>query len=311
VEENRVRYEQGFVLTRVGGQMKEVVIATQSQRTYLPAAGRDSFLPAYDLMTRLMGADKARRALLDQAQILPGHRVLDVGCGTGSLTIRLKQLYPDAVVVGLDPDPKALARARHKAARAAVSIQVDQGFGDELPYPDASFDRVFSSLMFHHVSTNDKGKTVREVRRVLKPGGEFHMLDFEGPEKAAHGLLARLLHSSDRLKDNSESRVLSFMTEAGFADPKKIGSRAMLFGNIAYYRAIALGNKDLNDDFIQAKEFSGFTMEHDNHRNVHGMGLGILKGKKHILLVAVLLMIIALVILHAVAANSIYKAGVT
>src|SRR5207244_373681 len=131
----------------------------RSQRTYLPAAGQDRFLPLYDLMTKLMGADQARRALVDRAQIRSGHRILDVGCGTGSLLIQLKRLYPETEVVGLDPDPKALARARRKAGRAAVSIQLDQGFGDELPYRDASFDRVFSSLMFHHLSADEKGKT--------------------------------------------------------------------------------------------------------------------------------------------------------
>ena len=190
-------------------------------------------------MTRLMGADKARTALLDQAQIRSGHRVLDVGCGTGSLVIQLKRLCPETDVVGLDPDPKALARARHKAAHAAVSVQLDRGFGDELPYAEASFDRVLSSLMFHHLPAEEKGKTLRAIRRVLKPGGEFHMLDFEGPEHGAHGFLARFLHSSDRLKDNSESRVLGFMKEAGFVEPKKVANRTMLFGHIAYYRAIA------------------------------------------------------------------------
>ncbi len=219
--------------------MKESIMATPSKRTYLPAAGRDSFLPVYDLMTKLMGADQARRGLLDQAQIRPGHRILDIGCGTGSLSIQVKRLHPGTDVVGLDPDPKALARASRKAARATVSIQFDQGFGDELPYPDGSFDRVLSSLMFHHVRTDEKVKTLRAVRRVLKPGGEFHMLDFEGPENGAHGILSRLLHSNQRLKDNSESRVLQFMTEAGFAKPKKVGHREMFFGHIAYYRAIA------------------------------------------------------------------------
>jgi ubiquinone/menaquinone biosynthesis C-methylase UbiE len=218
--------------------MKESIMATPSKRTFLPAAGRDSFLPLYDLMTKLMGADHARRGLLTQAQIRLGYRILDIGCGTGSLLIQLKRLYPGTDVVGLDPDPKALARANRKAERAAVSIQFDQGFGDELPYPEASFDRVLSSLMFHHVPTNEKAKTVRAIRRVLKPGGEFHMLDFEGPD-GAYGLLSRLLHSSQRLKDNSENRVLHFMTEAGFTEPKKVGHREMFFGHIAYYWAIA------------------------------------------------------------------------
>src|SRR5260370_41791304 len=108
--------------------MKESM-ALQSQRTYLPAAGRDSLLPLYDLMTKLMGADRARRRLLDLAQIRSGHRVLDVGCGTGTLTIQLKRLNPETDVVGLNPYPKALARAKRKAVRTADSIQFDDGVG--------------------------------------------------------------------------------------------------------------------------------------------------------------------------------------
>jgi len=91
--------------------------------------------------------------------------------------------------------------------------------------------------MFHHLQPDEKGKTLRAVRRVLKAGGEFYMLDFEGPEDGAHGFLAHLLHSSDRMKDNSESRVLGLMSQAGFADSKKIVRRPMLFGGVAYYRA--------------------------------------------------------------------------
>ena len=208
----------------------------ESSRTYLPAAGRDWRLPLYDPFVKLLGGDAARMALLDQAALRPGQCVLDVGCGTGTLATLIKQLHPEVKVVGLDPDPKALARARRKAERAAV--QFDHGFGDELPYPEASFDRVFSSFMFHHLSAEEKGSTLREVRRVLKTGGEFYMMDFEGPH-GVHGLLARVLHAKKTLADNAEDRVLSLMREAGFTDPKKIGRRTMLFGGVAYYRASA------------------------------------------------------------------------
>jgi ubiquinone/menaquinone biosynthesis C-methylase UbiE len=212
---------------------------SESTRTYLPAAGYDWSLPLYDPIVKLLGGDKARMVLLDQAALRPGYRVLDIGCGTGTLATLIKHFYPEVEVVGLDPDPKALARARRKAAEAAVSIQFDQGFGDELPYATASFDRVFSSFMFHHLPPNEKGKTLRAVRRVLKPGGAFQMLDFEGKESGSHGVLAHLLHSSKRLKENTESRVLSLMMQSGFADPRKVHRQAMLFGHIAYFRAVA------------------------------------------------------------------------
>lgn len=188
---------------------------------------------------KLLGGDKARMVLLGHAALRPDYRVLDIGWGTGTLATLIKRFHPDVKVVGIDPDPKALARARRKAANAAVSIQFDQGFGDALPYAEASFDRVFSSLMFHHLPPDEKGKTLRAVRRALKPGGGFHMLDFEGPESGSNGVLAHLLHSSKRLKENSESKVLSLMRESGFADPRKIHRQAMLFGHIAYFRAVA------------------------------------------------------------------------
>jgi ubiquinone/menaquinone biosynthesis C-methylase UbiE len=210
---------------------------TETSRTYVPAAGRDWLLPLYDPIVKLLGGHAARKALLDQAGLLPDHRVLEIGCGTGTLAIQVKKLHPRVAVVGLDPDPKALARARRKAVRAAVSIQFEPGFADELPYPEASFDRVFSCFMFHHLPAEEKEPTLREARRVLKAGGEFHMLDFEGPEDSAHGFMAHFFHSSDRLKGNSEGRVINSMRHAGFADPRKVGRRTMLFGGVAYYRA--------------------------------------------------------------------------
>src|SRR5262245_7787260 len=211
----------------------------ETRKTYLPAAGRDWMLPLYDPLVKLLGGDAARRALLDQALIQPGHSVLDVGCGTGTLVVLIKRLHPDVDVIGLDPDPRALARARRKAERASVSVQFDQGFSDALPYTDASVDRVYSSFMFHHLQRGEKHGMLREVRRVLRPGGVFTLLDFDGPQSDDNGFLARLIHSSDHLRDNSEERILALMNQAGFAGSKKVSQGAMLFGRVRtnYYQA--------------------------------------------------------------------------
>jgi ubiquinone/menaquinone biosynthesis C-methylase UbiE len=210
----------------------------EAQRDYLPAAGRDCALLLYDPCAKLLGMDGARRALLDQAALEPGQRVLDVGCGTGTLATEIKQLHPEVVVVGLDPDPQALERARRKAKRAAITVQFDQGFSDALPYPDASFDRVFSSFMLHHVPENEKEKMLAEIRRVLAPAGSLHLVDLGGPE-ARDGWFMRRLHSAHNLQHNSESRVLGLMQQAGLTEAKMIAERAMLFGlfRIVYYQA--------------------------------------------------------------------------
>lgn len=206
-------------------------------RSYLPAAGHNWALPLYDPIVRLLGVDAPRRELVEHATIRPGHRVLDIGCGTGTLVVLIKRLHPDVEVVGLDPDPKALARGRRKAERAAVAVRFDPGFSDALPYPDASFDRVLSSFMFHHLQPGEREKTLREVRRVLRPGGSLHLLDFGGPGSPPESFLARLLHVSHRLRDNFEGRILTLMSQAGLLDPREVSHRAMLVGQVAHYQA--------------------------------------------------------------------------
>jgi ubiquinone/menaquinone biosynthesis C-methylase UbiE len=236
------RSEHKFNIEQMSGNIGEnprtgVEIMSESSRAYLPAAGRDWCLPLYDPFVKLLGGDAAHRALIEQAGLQPGQRVLEVGCGTGTLTLRIKRRWPDVEVVGLDPDPKALERAGRKAGRAGVSIQFDRGFGDALPYPDGWFDRVLSSFMFHHLPAGAKGKFLRAVRGVLRPGGSFHMLDFEPNGGGVHGFFARVLHTSHRMQDNAANRVLGLMSEAGFAQPETVGRRTLLVGRVAYYRA--------------------------------------------------------------------------
>ena len=210
--------------------------SSEPHRHFLPAAGSDLFLPLYDPINRLVGTDRARRALIDQARLAPGQRVLDVGCGTGTLAVQMVRAFPGIALTGLDPDPKALARARRKAEGAGVTIRWDQGFADGLPYPDASFDRVFSSMMFHHLQTGDKEKMLREVHRVLSPQGTFHLMDAAGRE-GSPGLLERLLHAHARLKDNSEGRILEWMRRAGLREPAKVAGGRILFVRVAYFAA--------------------------------------------------------------------------
>jgi len=126
-----------------------------------------------------LGADQARQSLLDQPELRSAERVLDIGCGTGTFVALLKKQFPKIEVVGLDPDPKALARAKQKSERAGVSVRFDQGFADDPRYESGSFDVVFLSFMFHHLEAENRENTLREVRRVLKPEGNFFLLDFE------------------------------------------------------------------------------------------------------------------------------------
>lgn len=160
---------------------------------FMPAMGRHGWLPLYDVVARLGGANRVYRAVAVAAAPPAGGRVLDVGCGTGSLALAVRRRHPDVEVVGLDPDGQILERARRKAARAGLAVDLDQGYAQQLPYPDGSFDRVLSTLMLHHLSPDAQEAMLAEVRRVLKPGGSVVVADVAGPVglHGLHGLLAR------------------------------------------------------------------------------------------------------------------------
>ena len=130
-------------------------MTANTQRTYLPAAGHDWFLPLYDPLTKLLGFDSSRRRLLDQAALEPHHRVLDVGCGTGTLAVLIKRLYPTVDVTAVDPDPRALARAKRKAASASVAVRPPRSAITNIeaherayPGPSASSIRAQNSVCF-------------------------------------------------------------------------------------------------------------------------------------------------------------------
>ena len=208
-------------------------------KTYVPAAGRDWLLPFFDPFTRLLGIEALHRRLIEQAAIGPGHRVLEIGSGTGNLVILAKTVTPTADVTGLDPDPKAVARARQKAERRHLQLSFDQGFSEHLPYPDGSYDRLLSAFMLHHVKPDAKALTLREAFRVLKPGGSLHLADFEESERPSggiHGLIASRLHA--RHGSSPHHLVLSLMKEAGFDDPEEVVHQTSIMGRIVYYKAI-------------------------------------------------------------------------
>lgn len=204
---------------------------------YIPAAGHDRFLRFYDPLTRLLRADRVRARLLDDAAIGPGERVLDLGCGTGDLSLLLKRRQPEAAIVGLDPDPKALALAERKAREAGVSIEWRQGYAGRIPFVAESFDRAISSLVIHHLTAEQKREAFRDVKRVLRRGGSFHLLDFGPPRGLLERGLTVVFHHDERVQDNLRGALPGWMREAGFADVREVESRLTPFGRVSLYAA--------------------------------------------------------------------------
>lgn len=212
-----------------------------NDENYIPALSYDWLTFLYDPVVRLTTRETAfKAALLAQARIQSDQHVLDLACGTATLTIAIKQAYPQANVVGIDGDPTILQQAWAKAQRVGVEIRLDEGLSYELPYIDASFDRVLSSLFFHHLTQENKQRTLAEVWRVLKPGGEFHVADWGTPQNRFMRLASQGIVSLDgpTTKDNFDGLLLEFIRQAGFANVQETGHFNTLFGTIRLHRAL-------------------------------------------------------------------------
>lgn len=208
-----------------------------SPHDYLPAAGHDAFLPGYDLLTRVFGFDRAYRTLIEQADLSAGLSVLEVGCGTGNLLVRAKRFEPHIRAVGCDPDPRALARARRKS-RGHSGITFDRGYAQELPYGDAEFDRVLSSMMWHHLDDDVKTAAAQEFFRVLRPGASLHLVDFGGEVDDGGGVLARQIRRNAHTAGNLGDAIPRRLREAGFTCHQVGTRRIRLLGPVAFFQAI-------------------------------------------------------------------------
>ncbi len=175
----------------------------------------------YDLMTSLMGfgVNSANsRMVVEMAGIKPGDAVLDVGCGTGNLTLTAKKTAGEnGTVVGIDASPEMIAAARKKATRAGSATRFEVGLIEQIPFPDSTFDSVINRLMVHHLPDDLKQKAFVEVLRVLKPGGLFFIADFNRPKNPILAHLSMVMVGHGMAQTNTWA-LPAMLTEAGFVD---------------------------------------------------------------------------------------------
>jgi ubiquinone/menaquinone biosynthesis C-methylase UbiE len=206
---------------------------------YVPALSHDWLTPFYDTLIKwTMPESTFKRELVEQAHITSKQRILDLGCGTATLTILIKSMHPDARVIGIDGDPKILEIGRTKAAKTNMNIMLAQAMSFELPYPSSSFDCVLSSLMFHHLTRENKVRSLKEIYRVLRNGGKRHIADFGKPQN----LLMRIASYPWRVFDGSmntidiiEELLPTLMRDSGFVDVRESVRYMTLFGTLSLY----------------------------------------------------------------------------
>ena len=216
-------------------------MATARPADYLPAVRFNFLTPVFDVFVKGTTRERTfKQKLLDQAQLEAGFDVLDLGSGSGTLALWAKQREPGLRIRGLDGDPAIIAQAERKAARAGAEIPFDEGMSYELPYDDASFDRVLSSLFFHHLILRDKERTIAEVARVLRAGGELHVADWGEPRSVPAKLGALAIRKFDGdapTRDNLAGRLPELFEAGGLVDARERARVAAPLGVVSLYSA--------------------------------------------------------------------------
>jgi SAM-dependent methyltransferase len=209
---------------------------------YIPPLRFHFLTRFYDAVVRWTTREAVfKSALLAQIGQAPGERLLDVGCGTATLSVELARRFPEARVVGLDADGAALAIARAKADGARVRLEFEQAFADRMPFPPGSFDAAVSSLFFHHLTSDTKRRVLAEILRVLKPGSSLHVADWGQPTGLAMRmafLLVQVLDGRETTRDSVAGVLPEMMSQAGFVDVRHTRDFATPLGTMALYSAV-------------------------------------------------------------------------
>ena len=187
----------------------------------------------YDLLITLITLGREgtlRERFLDLAHLQPGESVLDVGCGTGTLAIAAKRrVGASGAVQGIDASPEMIARAQKKAKRADADVAFETALAESLPFPDARFDVVLSTVMLHHLRRAAREQSLGEIRRVLRPGGRVLVVDF-GKNTGQRGLFAHF-HKHGRV---DLTNLTSLVSGAGLdvleSGPVGIGTLLFVLG---------------------------------------------------------------------------------
>jgi demethylmenaquinone methyltransferase / 2-methoxy-6-polyprenyl-1,4-benzoquinol methylase len=150
--------------------------------------------PTYDRYARLLsfGQDpRWRRFLVSRLEVGPDAHVLDVATGTGAVALELVRQH-GCSVVGIDRSPEMLAVARRRVAARGLGTRIElrEGRAEALPFPDASFDALTVTYLLRYV--DDPAATVRELARVVRPGGTVALLEFGVPQPHATRVLWEL-----------------------------------------------------------------------------------------------------------------------
>ena len=208
---------------------------------FIPALGYDFLTEYYDLAIKItMPEKKFRNKLIDIVNPKVDEKILEFGFGTAQNIIILKQRFPKCDVLGVDIDPKVKSIAEYKLNKAGIQVPLFLYDGKELPFEDNSFDKVYSSLVFHQLDNLTKLKCLLEINRILKPNGEIIIGDW-GKAKTKwmrfSFYLVQLLDGFKTTNDNVNGLMTKYISDAKFKEVNEIDYINNSIGSYCYYKA--------------------------------------------------------------------------
>ena len=219
---------------------------TENDEFHVKNRGRviDSWANIYDIVNYFVfmifgGGNNLRNEIAGMAKLREAKSVLDVGCGTGNLSLEIvKRLPSGGRVIGVDAGEKMVTLAKNKLHNAQSPIQFLRVSAGSISFKDEVFDCVFNVFLLHHLPMELKIAAFNEMYRVLKKGGELVTVDVDKPSTLLGKLIGLSRYHVKEIRDNMKVPLELLLTEAGFKNIKVLKKK---WGIFSYIRAVKTG----------------------------------------------------------------------